>query len=120
MNAYNIINDYCGAIMASICARLWSVIRADDGDQSGDSAYEIVNLTKAVTPKGQFVRLRPHAILAAVEAHCQPIASMVFCQRTHQKQTFGDEDARARYKARPSPRATDGRKVGVRRHHRCT
>ena len=37
------------------------------GDQSGDSANQIVNLSKAVTPKGQFVRLSPHTVLATMK-----------------------------------------------------
>ena len=46
------------------------------GDQSGDSAYQIVDLTEAVTPKGQFVRQRPHTVLAAMKTHREPIT---FC-----------------------------------------
>jgi hypothetical protein len=34
---------------------------------------QIVNLTQAITPEGQFVRLRPHAVLATAKFHCKPI-----------------------------------------------
>ena len=43
------------------------------GGQSSDSAYQIKNLTKAVTPKGQFVRLSPHTVLTAMGTYFQPI-----------------------------------------------
>lgn len=88
------------------------------GDQSGDCANQIVNLPKALTTKGQFVRLSPHTVLATMET-INASLFVVFCIRTHQKQTFVHEDARARRKERPSPQAIDGRKVGARRHHRC-
>lgn len=36
------------------------------GGQSGVGAYQIVNLTKAVTPDGQLIRLSTHTVLAAM------------------------------------------------------
>ena len=120
MDAYDVLENDCRTIMASICAWLCQLSEGASRGQGNIAPYKVVDPTKAVTTERKLVRLRPHAVLAAIETLRKHTTFAVFCRLTHQKQTFADEGARVRRKARPSLRARDGKTAGVRRHHRCT
>lgn len=97
-----------------------SVVRGYGLWQSGITPYKVVNLAQAITTERKLVRLCPHAVFATIGIRVKDIIYLqTYDRRTHQKQTFADEDALVHRKAQPSPRARDGKIADARRRHRC-